>query len=246
MKMYYKVVILCILAITLSGCNKKITNVYSTELKECNYKPQLLMTHDNRNIYTYCISEPKILINKKENGLKKYVKKDKKSIERIISSLELKETYYDGGTKIYEGDNIKLIECNTLEGNKDIYIGNKTMKYKSNFCKNDNYTFIRTYKINSIKEYKEQQYENGIPVTYANSFEVVLTQNDDKKETVILNNIWNITLEENKIYEFEFMLYENKDIDDNIKSIFKNSDIVDIRLTNKIADEQIQEEIKKD
>ena len=45
---------------------------------------------------------------------------------------------------------------------------------------------------------------------------------------------------------FDLMLFENKDIDDNIKSIFKNSDIVDIRLTNKIADEQIQEEIKKD
>ena len=118
------------------------------------------------------------------------------------------------------------------------------MKYKSNFCKDNNNTFTRTYTVKKIEKYTKQQYENGIPVTYAKSFEVTLSQYQGKTETVIINNI-SIDLIKDKTYEFEFMLYkDNKNIEDTIESIFKNTHIVEIRETNKTGLDQIQEPIQ--
>ena len=122
------------------------------------------------------------------------------------------------------------------------------MKFKSNFCENDNYTFVRTYTVKSIKEYKEQQYtEDGIPVSYGNSFEVELHQYQLETQKVVINNLWDIKLEENKTYEFELQLYEEakneEDIyeHDTIQYIFKHSNIIEIRETNKKGMDQLQE-----
>ena len=54
--------------------------------------------------------------------------------------------------------------------------------------------------------------------------------------------MWNIKLEKNKTYEFEFQLYEDvKNIDDSIENIFKYSNIIEIRETDNIGIEQLQE-----
>lgn len=58
-----------------------------------------------------------------------------KSIDDIIGLLELKDTLKDGGTKIYKNNDITLIKCNTIDGNKDIYIGDDTLGYKQEYCK---------------------------------------------------------------------------------------------------------------
>ena len=119
------------------------------------------------------------------------------------------------------------------------------MKYKENFCKENNHTFIRTYTIESIREYKEQQYENGIPVTYANSFEVKLKDYKGNEDVVILNNFWDVNLEKGKSYEYEFMLYDDStNIQDSAQYIFKNSQIVEVRETSKVGLDQVNEEIK--
>ena len=117
------------------------------------------------------------------------------------------------------------------------------MEFKENFCDNDNYTFVRTYKVNSIKEYTEQQYtEDGTPVSYGNSFEVELQQFQQEPTKVIINNLWNIELVPNKTYEFEFQLYSDaKDIKDTLDYLFKHTTIVEIRETDKVGLEQTQE-----
>ena len=114
------------------------------------------------------------------------------------------------------------------------------MQYKSNFCKDNNNTFTRTYTIKKVKNYTKQQYENGIPVTYAKSLEITLSQFQGETKTVIINNI-SKDLIENNTYEFEFMLYEdNKNIEDTNESIFKNTHIVEVRPTDKVGLSQIQ------
>ena len=35
--------------------------------------------------------------------------------------------YDDGGSMEYHYDNYTIIKCNTLDGNRDVYIGDKTM-----------------------------------------------------------------------------------------------------------------------
>ena len=54
--------------------------------------------------------------------------------------------------------------------------------------------------------------------------------------------MWDIKLEENKTYEFELQLYEDaKDIEDTIEYIFKYSNIIEIRETDKTGLDQLQE-----
>ena len=56
------------------------------------------------------------------------------------------------------------------------------------------------------------------------------------------DNLWDIKLEQNKTYEFEFQLYEDvKNLKDTIDYIFKNTTIVEIRETDKVGLEQTQE-----
>ena len=240
-----KIICLILMLISVTGCTKNdsIANITFNNISDCNNKPQLLMAKEDINIYTYCISDVMITVNKKQINLKEYINSNENSIEKIIEILNKYDVAYDGGTTIYKGNNITLIRCNTLDGNKDIYIGDSSMKYKENFCKKNNSTFVKTYTIQNIEEYTEQQYENGILVTYAISYQVKLKDFEGKEHVVIINNIWD-KLEKGKTYEFEFMFYDYlTDIKDDIQYIFKNSNIIEIRETNKNIDEQINEKI---
>ena len=244
MKKIMLTILFCsILVIGLTGCGKqKEYYIDYQNQSEC-HKPQLFLTKNGKNIYTYCLKNTKIHINKKEIELKKYLEDDPNAIDNIIKTLNLEDTLLDGGTQIYKGS-ICLIKCNTLAGNNDIYIGNKDMKFKQNFCKNNNYTFIRTYTVKDVSKYTGQQYEDGIPVSYGNSFKVKLSEFQGDTKYVIINNSWDITLEKDKTYEFEFMLYDDaKDVKDDIEYIFKNSTIIEVRKTNKTGLSQIQESI---
>ncbi len=234
-----------ILGITGCGSIKDFQIEYQNQ-NECN-KPELLMSKEERNIYTYCLENTTIKINDENIELKNYIEDNNDAINQIISTLKLEDTLMDGGTQIYKGD-ITLIQCNTLDGNQDVYIGNKDMEFKQNFCKDNNYTFIRTYTINEVSKYTEQQYtEEGSPVTYGNSFKVTLSEFQGETKTVIINNLWDITLEKDKTYEFEFMLNEDAiEIEEKIEYIFKNSTIVGVKETAKTGLEQLQEPINKE
>ena len=68
----------------------------------------------------------------------------------------------------------------------------------------------------------------------------------EKQKTVIINNLWDITLEKNKTYEFEFMINEDvTNVKDELEDILKNSTIVGVKETTKTGLEQIQEPMVK-
>ena len=236
----------CFLIVGFSGCEKEKTNISYERLDDCNNKPALLLSSKDRNIYTYCLDEMEVDIDDNRVKLDEYISNNDNWVEYLTSKLDNVDTLYDGGTKIYKGDNITIIKCNTLDGNKDVYIGNEDLEFKQNFCKNDNYTFVRTYTVKDIEEYTGEQYtSDGIPVSYSNSFEVTLSQFQKEETSVIINNLWDIKLEKNKNYEFEFRLYDSaSEIKDSIEYIFKNADIIEVRETTKVGLEQIQEEIR--
>ena len=240
---FFKGILMFILLIGLTGCRDEITDISLNVNDNCENKAKLLLEQNDRNIYTYCLDDITIKLNKKEENLKKFIENDNDAIDKIIGMVELKDTLYDGGTKVYKGDELTVIKCHTLDGNRDIYIGDQSMKFKENFCDNNNYTFVRTYTVRSVKEYNEQQYtDDGIPVSYGNSFEVELSQFQKENKIVIINNLWDIKLEKNKTYEFEFQLFTDvKNIVDTPEYIFKYSTIVQIRETDKKGLEQLQE-----
>lgn len=256
MKKAIKIFLILNLFLLLSGCNSKKDlnedNKYNyiievVEKNNCNHKPELYYTEDERSIYTYCLDSVKITEDGKTTELKSYIKNHNKNFGKFTNALVSesslndgeKESYFDGGTIEFKNNDLTLIRCNALFGPGDIYIGIRDMYYKTNFCKSNNKTIVRTYTVKSIEKYTEQQYdENGVPIMYGNSFKVTLSQFQGETKTFIINNI-PIDLEENETYEFEFM--NNGILNDDIESIFKKSLIVEIRKTDKIGLAQTQD-----
>lgn len=268
-----KIIFLILSILLLSGCNerdlpqeetvnqntplKETTNdniddrltINIKETTDCTNTLTKYYEEESRRIYLSCLDE--VYLKTKDNKditLKYYLQNINKpyndSINSLVNNIDNVDFYYDGGTKLYKKDDVSILLCNTLDGNKDVYIGNKNLKYKSNYCQENNSTFTRTYTIKKIENYTKQQYENEIPVTYAKSLSVTLSQFQGETKTVIINNPPSEIIK-NKTYEFEFMLTEdNNNIDDNIESIFKNTIIVDITKTDKTELSQKQDQIK--
>lgn len=86
------------------------------------------------NIYSYDGSV-NILINGEEISLRNALLQNKITMNEIIvkANKDLSEkkitgdTYKDGGSQIYNYENYAIIKYHTLEGNRDVYIGTKTM-----------------------------------------------------------------------------------------------------------------------
>lgn len=258
-----KIIILILTIILLTGCNEKKLNNEETinqnngdhfnisikETRDCTNTLTKYYEKGNRKIYLSCLDEVYLISETiKENTLNHYFQNTNKPYDEVIKNLvkniDNVDYYSDGGTKEYKTDNYTILVCNTLDGNKDIYIGNKNLRYKSNYCKENNTTFTRTYTVNKVENYTKQQYENGIPVTYYKSLEVTLSLFQGETKTVIINNPPS-EIKEDKTYEFEFMLTEdNPNVEDKIESIFKDTIIVDIIETDKLGLSQRQDEIK--
>ncbi len=68
------------------------------------------------------------------NGLNKTLDR---SIKDLTNKLEKTAALDDGGTTIYKDKdkNITIIACNTLDGNRDVYIGDYALYYKNHMCK---------------------------------------------------------------------------------------------------------------
>ena len=65
------------------------------------------------------------------------------SMDDIMTFLEYqvknnnatKETYNNENSILYKNEDFSLLKCDTINGNKDIYIGNTDFEYKENYCK---------------------------------------------------------------------------------------------------------------
>lgn len=109
------------------GCKNQVTEYYQK-------------TGQDRKVYFVCLDEIYI---KKENTKKITLKYHfdninqsfDASIEQLINQMELVGTYYDGGSKMYQKDNYRILICNTLDKNKDVYFGDDTLEYEENYCK---------------------------------------------------------------------------------------------------------------
>ena len=91
---------------------------------------------DDYNLYLNCVD-----VYYEQNNIQMDIKEALSSQlltrNQIKENLNFKYTLYDGGTEIYKNvyENISVILCNTLCGNKDIYIGYYSMEYEENMCK---------------------------------------------------------------------------------------------------------------
>ena len=209
------IILLTVILIYIFILNTKNVPIIISKTINCDNNAKLYHQKNNTKIYSYCLDKIEVIIDNKPIELKEYLKNN--SINDLINSLEKTASLYDGGTNIYNdggskritNNGIALIKCNTIDGNKDIYIGNKDMQYKSNFCKDNNSTFTRTYTIKKIKNYTKQQYEGGIPVTYSKSLSVNLSQFQGETKTVIINNVFEKLEKRYALYDGGTIIYKD-------------------------------------
>lgn len=106
-----------------------------TRTKDCDNKVIEYYQYEEQKVYLVCLDEIKL----DDATLKDYFSKTYQtfddSINNLTNSMKLVDTYKDGGTKLYKNDSIALIKCNTIDGNKDIYIGDTNLEYEESFCK---------------------------------------------------------------------------------------------------------------
>ncbi len=197
----------------------------------------------NYNIWYYGVDEV-LLCDSKNNcyKMKSAILHNQISIDKLKQFLDFqtefnnlkKFKFYDEKSKLYSNDNYSVLFCDTIEGNKEVYIGNNDMlkKLGDGFCgkkTNISKEFIRTYRIVSVIPDNSEEYIN-----------VVITQfqSDDLISVKIPSKY---KIEEGKNYEFKFINYYR--FEDTIKNIFEYSTIVEIKETSRVGMEQINESI---
>ena len=118
----------------------KIVTLDSSKENEISFNKYL--TKENRTIYLENnIKELYIFDHQRRWTFKHYVTNANQSLERSLKSvtdlLEKEANLKDGGTAIYKDKdkNMTIIACNTLNGNKDVYIGDYQLSFKDNMCK---------------------------------------------------------------------------------------------------------------
>ena len=121
--------------------NKKIEVIkpeYHNDIKFNNY-----LKRDNRTIYMAGnIEEIYYTAIDKRMTLKDYISKSNQTIDveikQLTDNMNLIATLKDGGTTIYKSSeyDITIIKCNTIAGNKNIFIGDYSMNFDSDLmCK---------------------------------------------------------------------------------------------------------------
>ena len=103
--------------------NKYLTKEDRTVYLENNIKELYIFDHQSRWTFKYYVTNTNQSL---EN-----------SIKSVTDLLEKEANLKDGGTAIYKNKdkNMTVIACNTLNGNKDVYIGDYQLSFKDNMCK---------------------------------------------------------------------------------------------------------------
>ena len=216
--------------------------------KSNNCNKNLYYSEEDRDIYLYCLESVKVNTGETKLELIDYLNSEDKTIDEFINLFLISDSFNDG-SKLYKGlgdtenangftDNgLAILECNTRDGNKDIYLGPIDMKYEEEFCKFDNdkkelKTFIRTYNVNSIHLDDDENY-------------IYLTLKQFQGETATVHVLKSIASNVKMGYNYEFKFeYLDNNFEDNMNSIFENTTLLEIKETDKVGLEQIQDEIK--
>lgn len=124
---------------------KDTTNCPISNEKEM--KKVATYTDDQNKNHTIYINCPTCFSLQKGNEgfvtIEKWLETHDNGLDDLIKELEQdvntgkvkKQIYKDGGTILYQSKTIGLLKCNTLDGNQDIYIGDKDLTYENDYCK---------------------------------------------------------------------------------------------------------------
>ncbi len=220
--------------------SKKEEKAYRYEvitLSDCDNEPKLYYQEQDRNIYLYCLNSIKVNEDNNVLELKNYLQTHPNEVEDIKNNMTEAAYFKDGGSILYQDESIlskngfSILNCNTLDGSKDVYIGPIGMDYERSFCQVETKELIRTYQVSNVE-----------PMEDGNYFAVTLIFQENEVQTVKIPASLALNIQVNKNYEFTF--HYTVKFEDTISSIFDSATLVDIKETDKIGIQQIQGTIK--
>ena len=149
----------------LKSDDKYDLTINTTEISNCMEESKLYYADKNIKIYTYCLEKIEVKENNKSEELNKYIKKNNKIMDTIISNLDY-AGLVDKTTSMYTNSNnftnngLTMYQCNK-ENINDIYIGPKDMSYRGDFCtyKDDDFKYIFEIEDKSPKKVDTDQVE---------------------------------------------------------------------------------------
>ena len=210
------------------------------------YKLEKQLTIDKRDVYYYGLDFA-IFCEKNEKcyQVKDALKQKQITLDGFQNYLEKQAEYenykimrlYDGGTTIYSKGGMQIMFCNTIEGNKDVYIGDSSMldNLHGEYCghkRDEDESYIRTYKVLSISIYSKDKEYN----------EVLVEDINGKTGKAIVGK--SFILVPNHIYYFSFLTFDK--FEDTIDNIFNNSTLLSAKeLDGDIADGDTREWINE-
>ena len=108
------------------GCKNQVTKNYQK-------------TGQERKVYFVCLDEIYVKTENSKQVTLEYRfdivnQSFDASIEQLINQMEMVDVYKDGGSKMYKKDNYRMLVCNTIDGNKDVYFGDMNLEYENDYC----------------------------------------------------------------------------------------------------------------
>lgn len=99
------------------------------------HKKTFAFTHNDRDYY-YGNTDYRLYLKELNlrYDLETSLKNNLVTFEDILSKAKNTEIYKDGGSKLYQYNQFEIVVCNTLDGNKDIIVGEPDT-YLIDFCK---------------------------------------------------------------------------------------------------------------
>ena len=119
----------------VQGSQQDYHQIKITKTKDCDNQVIEYYQYEEQKVYLVCLDEITIDGATFKDYFSKTYQTFNDSIDNLTKNMEVIDTYKDGGTKLYKNDSIALIKCNTIDGNKDIYIGDTNLEYQESFCK---------------------------------------------------------------------------------------------------------------
>ena len=185
-------------------------------------KAQEYIKEEDYSIYIYCINNLFIKDNNQLIDFKEYYQNHPNIISKLIRHDLNPIIYKDGGSIKYIYQNLAIIKCNTLNGNKDIYLGNKDLTYQEDFCQ-ENHSVTEhyaTYKylILNIAPSNEEKY----------LYLTLRASQGEEVDTVKVSQEVYADYQEDNYYNFTFLL--NKDSKtDNINDLFTTTTLTQVQ-----------------
>lgn len=211
---------------------KTFNNHYEIETRKSNdLEPKLYIENQDVNIYLIGLSN---IINNHKDLKENY---DNNIIPNLIKKITYNEEYDNYNIyrdfQIISQNGFSILKC---KNNNKIYFSTLDNRFDSNLCDVDNKrngeTFIRTYKVLNVA-----------PSNDGNYYYLTIRQYQlEEVEVVKIKKSLNPNIEVNKDYEFTFK-FTNKNVEDNISSIFMNTTLINISYTSKTGVEQIQDSL---